>query len=83
LVDRVIEPEAFMDAVMAFAHKLASGAGKAMGSIKAAVYEGIDLPMEQALAVERRYGLENLQTHDAKEGLTAFAEKRKPNFQSR
>ena len=26
-----------------------------MGYIKAAVYEGIDLPMEQALAVERKY----------------------------
>ncbi len=83
LVDRVIEPETFMDEVMKFARKLAAGAGKAMGYIKAAVYEGIDLPMEQALAVERRYGLENLKTHDAKEGLTAFSEKRKPNFLSR
>jgi enoyl-CoA hydratase len=39
--------------------------------------------MEQALAVERKYGLENLGSHDAKEGLAAFAEKRKPNFLSR
>jgi enoyl-CoA hydratase len=83
LVDRVIEPEIFMDEVMKFAGQLASGAGKAMGGIKAAVYEGIDLPMEQALAVERKYGLENLGTHDAREGLAAFAEKRKPNFLSR
>ena len=80
LVDRLIEPENFMDEVMNFASLLASGAGKAMGSIKAAVYEGIDLPMEQALAVERKYGLENLGTHDAKEGLVAFVEKRKPVF---
>lgn len=83
LVDRVIEAGSFMDEVMEFAHHLASGAGKAMGYIKAAVHEGIDLPMEQALAVERRYGLENLQTHDAKEGLAAFAEKRKPGFLGR
>jgi len=83
LVDRVIEAGNFMDEVMEFANKLASGAGKAMGYIKAAVREGIDLPMEQALAVERNYGLENLKTHDAKEGLNAFAEKRKPSFQSR
>ena len=80
LVDRLIEPETFRDEVMKFAAQLASGAGKAMGFIKAAVHEGIELPMEQALAVERRYGLENLETHDAKEGLTAFAEKRKPIF---
>ena len=69
-----------MEEVMKFAHKLAAGAGKAMGCIKAAVHEGIDLPLEQALAVERKYGLENLLTQDAREGLTAFAEKRKPNF---
>jgi enoyl-CoA hydratase len=83
LVDRVIAPENFMDEVMAFARKLASGAGKAMGYIKVAVHEGIDLPLDQALAVERRYSLENRSTHDAQEGLSAFAEKRKPSFQSR
>jgi enoyl-CoA hydratase len=83
LVNRVIEPENFMEEVMAFANKLAAGAGKAMGAIKGSVYEGIDLPMEQALAIERRYVRENCATHDAKEGLTAFAEKRKPVFQSR
>ena len=83
LINRVIEPENFMDEVMAFANKLAAGAGKAMASIKASVYEGIDLPMEQALAVERKHARENSATLDAREGLTAFAEKRKPNFQSK
>jgi enoyl-CoA hydratase len=83
LVDRVIEAENFMAEVMKFASELAAGPGKALGFIKAAVYEGIDLPLEQALAIERKYSKENKQTHDAKEGLTAFAEKRKPNFQSR
>lgn len=83
LVDRVIEPGNFMKEVMEFAHALASGAGKAMGYIKAAVREGIDLPMEQALALERSCGLENLATHDAREGLAAFAEKRKPEFLGR
>ncbi len=83
LVDRVIPAESFLDEVMEFAHRLASGAGKALGFIKVAVNEAVDLPMEQALAVERKYGLANLLTHDAKEGLTAFGEKRKPNFLSR
>ena len=44
LVDRLIEPEIFMEEVMKFASLLASGAGKAMGYIKAAVYEGSTFP---------------------------------------
>ena len=83
LINKIIEPENFMEEVMAFANKLAAGAGKAMGYIKAAVHEGIDLPMDQALVVELKYSMETRVTLDAQEGLTAFGEKRKPNFQSR
>lgn len=80
LVDRLFDAETFTAEVMEFATTLATGAGKALGFIKAAVHEGLELPMDQALAVERKYGLENLLTRDAKEGLKAFGEKRKPNF---
>ncbi len=80
LVDRLFDAETFAAEVMEFAVALASGAGKALGFIKAAVQEGFELPMEEALQVERNYGLENLRTRDAKEGLKAFTEKRKPNF---
>ncbi len=80
LVDRLFDAENFSSEVMDFATVLASGAGKALGFIKASVYEGLEMPMEKALEVERIYGLENLRTRDAKEGLKAFAEKRKPNF---
>jgi len=80
LVDRVLDPARFREEVLAFANELASGAGLAMGYIKAAVREGLELPLEEGLAVEREYGLANLGSHDAKEGLLAFAEKRKPRF---
>ena len=80
LVDRLFEAETFASEVMDFATALASGAGKALGFIKASVHEGLELPMGKALDIERKYGLENLRTRDAKEGLKAFAEKRKPNF---
>ncbi len=83
LVDRLIAPENFQEEVLTFATQLASGAGKALGYIKAAVHEGIDLPMDQALAVERKYSAENSTTYDAGEGLTAFIEKRKPVFLNR
>jgi enoyl-CoA hydratase len=80
LIDRIFPADSFMDEVMAFAGHLATGPGKAFANIKAAVHEGFDLPLGQALAVERRYGLENLLTRDAKEGLNAFVDKRKPKF---
>jgi len=83
LVNRVIEPENFMDEVMVFANKLASGAGKAMGHIKGAVNDGFDLPIDQAMAVELKYSHSIRGSIDAQEGLTAFAEKRRPNFESR
>lgn len=80
LVDRLFDADTFAAEVMEFAATLATGAGKALGFIKASVHEGLELPMAMALAVERKYGLENLLTRDAKEGLKAFGEKRKPNF---
>ena len=80
LVDRLIAAENFMEEVMKFATNWPPGPARRLGYIKAAVYEGIDLPMVQALAVERKYSAENSKTHDAKEGLTAFVEKRKPVF---
>lgn len=83
LVDQLLAPDNFQEEVMKFAAQLASGAGKALGYIKAAVQEGVELPMEQALAVERKYSAENSKTYDAKEGLTAFVEKRKPLFLSK
>ncbi len=80
LVDRLFDADTFASEVMEFATALASGAGKALGFIKVSVHEGLELTMEEALKVERKYGLENLRTRDAKEGLKAFSEKRKPNF---
>jgi len=80
LVDRLLDPERFREEAAAFANELAAGAGMAMGYIKAAVREGLELPLSEGLKVERNYGLANLGSHDAKEGLAAFAGKRKPRF---
>jgi enoyl-CoA hydratase len=82
LVDAAFEAEGFLDAVLARARELAAGAGQALGRIKAAVHEGAGLPMDEALVVERRLMVENLATRDAAEGLAAFVEKRKPNFEN-
>ncbi|TMQ71678.1 MAG: enoyl-CoA hydratase/isomerase family protein [Candidatus Eisenbacteria bacterium] len=58
-------------------------AAKAVGRIKRAVQSGIEIPFESALAVERELQQQLFQSDDAKEGLSAYVEKRKPSFTGR
>lgn len=55
-------------------------ASKAVGRIKRAVQSGWEIPIESGLALERELQQQLFQSDDAKEGLLAYAEKRKPSF---
>ncbi len=55
-------------------------AAKAVGRIKRAVQTGWEIPFESALALERELQQQLFQSEDAKEGLMAYNEKRKPQF---
>ena len=50
------------------------------GRAKRAIDGGFDLPMREALALERACYEVVLESEDRNEGLTAFAEKRAPRF---
>ncbi len=58
-------------------------AAKAVGNIKRSVQTGGELPLQDALAVERELQQLLFQSGDAKEGLAAYIEKRKPEFKAR
>ena len=58
-------------------------ASKAVGRIKRAVQTGWEIPIEAGLAVERELQQQLFQSEDAKEGLAAYNEKRKPVFKGR
>ena len=62
------------------AGKLAKGAPLAQAAIKRSIAEAADLPLEEALAVERAAFQKLFDSADQKEGMAAFLEKRKPAF---
>jgi enoyl-CoA hydratase/carnithine racemase len=55
-------------------------AARAVGRIKRAVQTGAEIPFESALALERELQQQLFMSEDAKEGLDAYVNKRKPQF---
>jgi enoyl-CoA hydratase/carnithine racemase len=74
--------EVFADAAAFDAHvdRLAKLPPLALANIKRAVFEGMDGTVEDGLALERERIEELFRSRDANEGLTAFSEKRDPQF---
>ena len=58
-------------------------AALAVGRIKRAVQTGSEIPFESALALERELQQQLFQSEDAKEGLDAYVNKRKPEFKGK
>jgi enoyl-CoA hydratase/carnithine racemase len=80
VVDRLVPPDRLLPESIAFAATLAAGPTVAIGEIKLVAKQGLEMSLEGALALERSGIFRLFETADAKEGLSAFAEKRKPNF---
>jgi len=58
-------------------------AAMAVGRIKRGVQTGDEIPLEYGLALERELQQQLFQSEDAREGLAAYVEKRKPQFKGR
>ena len=80
LVNHVYPKESFAADLQNYAKALAHGPSKAVSLIKRSVMEGIELPLTGGLALERELQNRLFVTDDAKEGISAFIEKRKPSF---
>jgi enoyl-CoA hydratase/carnithine racemase len=80
LVGAVFEPAEGAKRVAAVAQRFASGPALAQAAIKRCVHEGGQLSLDEGLALEAAEIERLFRSRDAQEGLTAFAEKRKPEF---
>jgi enoyl-CoA hydratase/carnithine racemase len=84
IVDRLFpDAAACREAAIEYAEKLAAGPGVAIGHAKLAITQGYGGPLDMGLAIEREAIGRVFESHDALEGITAFKEKRKPEFKSR
>jgi enoyl-CoA hydratase len=83
LVARVVAPEAWLDEAKRVAREIASKGPVAQRLAKEAVNRSFDSTLELGLEHERRLLYLSFASDDAREGLTAFREKRDPEFQGR
>jgi enoyl-CoA hydratase/carnithine racemase len=80
LFDELVDPDAVEAKALEFAHKCADGPAKAIGFMKIALTEALELPIYEAFAYERQLQNQLFETPDSKEGVAAFLEKRAPQW---
>jgi enoyl-CoA hydratase len=85
LVNEIFDRASFMQDVLDYARQFCppNKAARAVGRIKRAVQTGIELPMGEALALERELQQLLFTSEDAHEGLQAYIEKRQANFEGK
>jgi enoyl-CoA hydratase/carnithine racemase len=83
MVDRLVPAGEFEQAVADLAAGLAAGAPLAVAAITRVVNDGLDRSLPDALDRELEELAALFASQDAREGMTAFTEKRKPSFGGR
>lgn len=80
LVDRLAPDRELLAQAQALARSLAEKSRFTVQRILRAVREGLDISLQQGLELESRLFGEACASHDAREGISAFVEKRQPEF---
>jgi enoyl-CoA hydratase len=83
IVNKVVPPDEFDDAVNDWARKLAGKSPVMMRLGKDAMFRQLDMPFEDALDFLRSQLTIAFSTEDIQEGVRAFFEKREPNWRGR
>ena len=83
IVNKVVPLDKLMEEAKALARKLLSKSSVTLSYAKKAFNTGIDLNLAAQLDLDECYFARCFATEDQKEGMKAFAEKRKPDFKNK
>ncbi len=83
MINQIIAEEEIDNYVQNMAEKLATGPFVAIQCTKANLREGVSGTLESTLNLEAENQARNFQTEDFIEGVTAFMQKRKPNYKGK
>ncbi|MEM9677996.1 MAG: enoyl-CoA hydratase [Pseudomonadota bacterium] len=83
LVSRIVPASNHMEVVMEVAEKIANFSQPSVGMTKEAVNRAYETTLSEGVIGERRLFHSLFATHDQDEGMTAFVEKRSPQFKNR
>ncbi len=83
LVNKVVARDELMESALQLAERITQCAPLAVQAARYAAKRGIHLPLDEGLRLEQFYAEPLRSTQDAKEGVSAFIEKRKATFKGR
>lgn len=83
LVNHLVPADQLISKCKQIAEEITKSAPLAVQKMKAVVMQGLDMPLPQAVKLEKEYFEWLMRTEDSKEGALAFAEKRAPNWKAR
>jgi enoyl-CoA hydratase/carnithine racemase len=80
LINRVVPEMQLNDQALALAEQIADKLGVAVKIGKEAFYQQLQMPLDQAYAYTGEVMVQNMLHRDTEEGISAFIEKRPPNW---
>jgi enoyl-CoA hydratase len=83
LVNRVVPGARLLEEALALANLLATKPPLTLAAALGAIHRGMDAAIDDGLAIEEAAFARIVPTHDAREGVAAFVEKRPPTFLGR
>jgi enoyl-CoA hydratase len=83
LINRVVPGASLLEEAVTLASLLATKPPLALAAALGAIHRGLDATIDDGLAIEEAAFARIVPTHDAREGVAAFLEKRAPKFVGR